>query len=106
MRHVIAAGLIALAAGAAQAEERRALIEVAGLYCASCPYIAAQALQSVESVRIAGGIYDPQAQMARFVVIYDDALTTPRDLAAIPTQYGYPARVLPDEELARFEQSS
>jgi mercuric ion binding protein len=83
-----------MAAAAASAAERQATIEVAGLTCPSCPYIAASALQSVDSVEIVEGDYDAYAQKAVFLVSYDDAVTTPEAIAGATEQYGYPGRVL------------
>lgn len=88
----ILAGL--LVAGAALSAERKVKIEVTELFCPSCPYIAAQAVESVDSAKIVDGMYDAQAQLAQFVVSYDDTQTTPEEIAAAPKQYGYPGRIL------------
>jgi periplasmic mercuric ion binding protein len=85
---------ILLATSAANAAERQAKILVTGLTCPSCPYIAAQAVESIKSVEVVGGQYDAQAQRIVFIVSYDDAVTTPEAIAAAPQEYGYPARVL------------
>jgi len=76
----------------AGAAERIATIEVSGLYCASCPYIAAQAIMDVPSANITDGYYDSKAQMAQFVVEYDDELANLEQLIAATSDYGYPAR--------------
>ncbi|RMF39381.1 MAG: hypothetical protein D6754_05535 [Alphaproteobacteria bacterium] len=94
---LLATTLALLLPAAAGAEERTATLEVTGLYCASCPYIAAQAITSIPSADIVGGYYDPQAQLAHFVVRYDDAKATLDQLIAAPAQYGYPARRIEDE---------
>ena len=95
MKRLFAATLAGLLlATGALAEPREARIEVAGMTCPSCPYIAAQAIESVESVAVVGGEYDPQAQLAVFTVSYDDAVTTPEAIAAAPAEYGYSGRVL------------
>lgn len=83
-----------LMAGAATAAEQKARIEVSGLTCPSCPYIAATALRSVESVDIVETDYDEAAQMAVFLLTYDDALTSPEAIAGATMSYGYPGRVL------------
>lgn len=106
MKRMIATGLMLLAGTTAQAEERKALIEVSGMYCASCPYIAAQAMTSVESVQITDGYFDPKAEIVKFLIVYDDEITTAEAVAAIPTEYGYPAVILSAEELAEFEKAS
>ena len=83
-----------LAGGAAWAAEQQARIEVSELFCPSCPYIAAEAVRSVESVDIVAGDYDQDAETIVFLVTYDDAITTPEEIAEAPMQYGYPGRVL------------
>jgi len=83
-----------LSGGAALAGQRTATIEVTGLYCSSCPYIAAQAIMSVPSANIVDGFYDPQAQMAHFVVEYDDTLATLQQLVGATSEYGYPAKLI------------
>ena len=85
-----------LAATGAQAAERQASIEVSELFCPSCPYIAADAVKSIESVEIIQGDYDQDAETIVFLVSYDDAITTPEAIAEAPLQYGYPGRVLDD----------
>tara|TARA_R110002124_G_scaffold237353_1_gene402615 strand:+ start:2139 stop:2441 length:303 start_codon:yes stop_codon:yes gene_type:complete len=89
--------LLALfAATGAQAAERQARIEVSELFCPSCPYIAANAVKSIDSVEIIQGDYDEDAETIVFLVSYDDAITTPEAIAEAPMQYGYPGRVLDD----------
>ncbi|MBL4750170.1 MAG: hypothetical protein JKX71_06245 [Amylibacter sp.] len=83
-----------LSTTAAFAAEQQAKIEVSGLTCPSCPYIAAEAISSVDSVQIVDGAYDAAAQTAIFVVSYDDAVTTPQVIADAPDEYGYPGVVL------------
>lgn len=87
----LAAFLVATAANAA---EQRVRIEVSGLTCPSCPYIAATALRSVESVDIVAADYDAAVEAAVFLLSYDDAVTTPTAIADAATEYGYPGRVL------------
>lgn len=71
------------------AAEQQTKIEVSGLTCPSCPYIAAEAISSIDSVEIVDGAYDEAAQTATFVVSYDDAVTTPQTIADAPDEYGY-----------------
>ncbi|MGR3402825.1 MAG: heavy-metal-associated domain-containing protein [Paracoccus sp. (in: a-proteobacteria)] len=84
------------AATAAQAAERQASIVVSELTCPSCPYIAANAVKSIDSVEILQSEYDQAAEKIVFLVRYDDAVTSPEAIAAAPLQYGYPGRVLED----------
>ena len=79
---------------AAFAAEQQTKIEVSELTCPSCPYIAAEAISSIDSVEIIDGAYDAAAQTATFVVSYDDAVTTPKAIADASDEYGYPGRVL------------
>jgi periplasmic mercuric ion binding protein len=83
-----------MVAAPSMSAEQTARIEVTGLFCASCPYIAAQAINSIESAKIVDGFYDPNSQLAQFVVQYDDTLTTLADLVKATDQYGYPARLV------------
>jgi len=83
-----------LATGPANAQERTVRIEVNGLFCASCPYIAAQAITKIKSTKITGGFYDAGKQMAQFVVQYDDTVTTPEAIAAATGKYGYDGKVM------------
>lgn len=84
----------AVVASAANAVERQVRVEIGGLTCPSCPYIAASALRSVESVDIVEAYYDVAAQKAVFLLSYDDDLTTPDIIAGSTMEYGYPGRVL------------
>jgi len=95
MRRMISGILASIVlTGAASAAEQQATIEITGMTCPSCPYIAADAVQSVTSVEIVSGDYYQSAQLIVFIVTYDDALTTPQAIAAAPMEYGYPGRVL------------
>ncbi len=84
-------------AAPAMSAERQARIEVSELYCPSCPYIAADAVKSVDSVAIMQADYDQAAQKIVFLISYDDAATTPQEIAEAPQRYGYPGRVLDDK---------
>ncbi len=96
MRYLALSMLGLFAASIVQAAERQASIEVSELFCPSCPYIAADAVKSIESVEIIQGDYDQDAETIVFLVSYDDAITTPEAIAEAPLQYGYPGRVLDD----------
>lgn len=85
-----------LVATGAQAAERQASIEVSELSCPTCPYIAADAVKSIDSVEILQGDYDQAAEKIVFLVSYDDTITTPEAIARASMQYGYPGRVLAD----------
>jgi len=95
MKYLSAAALVlVLSTSVALAAEQQAKIQVSGLTCPSCPYIAAQAIESVESVKILDGEYFGQEQYALYTVSYDDTVTTPEEIAAAPEDYGYPGKVL------------
>jgi len=89
--YALAAVFAASFPGLALAAQQSTVIEVSGLYCASCPYIAAQAIMAVPSANIVDGYYDPKAQIAQFVVEYDDASATLVQLISATSDYGYPA---------------
>jgi len=96
MRYLTLSLLGLLVATGVQAAEKQASIEVSELSCPSCPYIAADAVKSIDSVEILQGDYDQAAEKIVFLVSYDDAITTPEAIAQASMQYGYPGRVLDD----------
>lgn len=94
---LLAAGLLALASGGmAAAAEVQTKIEVGGLFCPSCGYIAGEAMQSVESVEIVGYIRGQSYDTAIFVVKYDDTKATPAQITEAVFGYGYEAKVVED----------
>jgi len=92
---VIAIGFGLLSAGATHAAEQQARIEVSGLWCPSCSFIAGEALKKPASVEIVEYVVADDGETAIYVVSYDDAVTNPDEIAAQPLEYGYPAKVLP-----------
>ena len=84
-------------AGPSLAGEKIATIEVTGLWCSSCPYIAAQAVTDIPSAEIVDGFYDPNLQLAHFVVQFDDEMTTLAAVIGATEEYGYPASLVPDD---------
>jgi len=83
-------------AAPALAGERIATIEVTGLSCPSCPYIAAQAVMAIPSAEIVDGFYDAEQQLAHFVIRYDDEITTLTALIGATDEYGYPSSLVQD----------
>ena len=97
MKHLIISAVALLAVtGAVLAESQQARIEVSGLYCPSCSYIAAEALKQADSVEIIDLIPDAAEGTAVYVVIFDDTLTSLENIVAQPVGYGYEARLAPD----------
>jgi mercuric ion binding protein len=97
MKHLIISAVMALAApGAAMAESQQARIEVSGLYCPSCSYIAGEALKQEPSVELIDLTPSATGDTAVYVVIYDDAVTSLENIIARPISYGYEARLAPD----------
>ncbi len=90
------ATLTALTTPAANAAERTARIEVGGLWCGSCFFIAGESLTRLDSVDVIEFVRDEAGQSAVYTVKYDDALTNPEEIAAQPTAFGYTAQVLED----------
>ncbi len=86
-----------LLGGPAFAGQKTATIEVTGLWCSSCPYIAAKAVTAIPSAEIVDGFYDPNQQLAQFVVQYDDEMTTLAALVGATEDYGYPASLVPED---------
>ena len=71
-----AAGLLLLTPLAALADPQEAHIEVSGLYCPSCSYIAGESLAKAESVEVIEYIPGETDSTATYVVTYDDSVTT------------------------------
>lgn len=94
---VFAIGFGLLEAGAAIAGEQQARIEVSGLWCPSCSFIAGEALQKSASVEIVEFAPAEDGKTGVYTVSFDDALTNVDEIAAQPLEYGYTATVLPDE---------
>ncbi len=87
-------GLGLLTAEAAWADEQKVRIEVSGLYCPSCKYIAGEAMQMVESVEILDAVVAEDGETAVYIVSYDDAVTDPKEIAEWTLMFGYPSQVL------------
>lgn len=78
----------------ALADEKRASLEVGGLSCPSCFYIAGDAMLSVDSVDILEFIEGEEAGRATYIVSFDDELATPEQIVDAVEGYGYPARIV------------
>ncbi|WP_077294690.1 hypothetical protein [Roseibium algicola] len=85
-----------LATGATHAEERKARIEVTGLWCPSCSYIVGEALQKSESVAILNFQEHEDGRSGVYTITFDDAVTDLGEIAAQPAAYGYTAVLLDD----------
>lgn len=92
MMHRIAllalAGLIS--AGAAQAAEKTAKLNVHHAYCELCPSIVTKALQRVSGVRTVEVTKPDAAGNMAATVTFDDAVTSVPQLVAAATNAGYP----------------
>ncbi len=95
---IIACALGLMTTGAAWAEEQQTNIEVSGLYCPSCKFIAGEAMKMIESVDIIEAIVAEDGESAVYVVSYDDAVTNPQEIAEWTLMYGYTSEVLVDED--------
>ncbi len=76
------------------ADEKRTSLEVGGLSCPSCFYIAGDAMLSVESVNILEFTEGEEAGRAVYVVSYDDEMATPEQIVEAVEGYGYPATIV------------
>ncbi|OWV40335.1 hypothetical protein CDZ97_20380 [Mameliella alba] len=85
-----------MTAGPAAAEERRARIEVTGLWCPSCSYIVGEALQKSQSVEIVEFEGNDSGDAGIYTITFDDALTDIDEIVAQPAAYGYSAVLLQD----------
>ena len=93
---IITIALTLLATGSAFAEERQAQIEVSGLWCASCSYIAGEALQKSESVQIVSFEEHESGESGVYTITFDDSLASLDDIVAQPAAYGYRAKLIED----------
>jgi len=80
---------VAIFAAPAGAAPREIVLEVAGMSCPACPYIAEQALERVAGVEEAEVSYERKT--AR--VVFDDAVTTAEELSAATAALGYPSKL-------------
>lgn len=82
--------LIALATLPALAAPRTATLAVSGMTCAACPITVKKALTRVPGVTRA----EIELDQRRAIVTYDDARTSPAELAKAVSDAGYPAQAL------------
>lgn len=90
----IAIALLLATAGIAAAAEQEARIEVSGLFCPSCSYIAGEALERAASVEVVDQIPGDAGNTAVYVVSYDDAQTSLDEVLAQPVSFGYEAKLV------------
>lgn len=86
----LCAVLIALTTLPALAAPRTATLSVAGMTCAACPITVKRALSRVPGVTGA----EVDLGQRRAIVTYDDARTSPADLAKAVSDAGYPAQAV------------
>jgi mercuric ion binding protein len=91
---VIAVALLLATTGIAAAGEQEARIEVSGLFCPSCSYIAGEALERAASVKIVDQIPSETGDTAVYVVTYDDTQTNVDEIVAQPVSFGYEAQLV------------
>jgi mercuric ion binding protein len=72
----------------AHAGERVVTLEVNGMTCSTCPLTVRQVLRGVKGVRLAK--VDMKAASAE--VTFNDAMTSPVDLAKAVSEAGFPSR--------------
>lgn len=82
--------LIALATLPALAAPRTLTLAVSGMTCAACPITVKKALSKVPGVTRS----EVDLEQRRAIVTYDDARTSPVDLAKAVADAGYPAQVV------------
>ena len=92
-----AAGLLLLTPLAALADPQEARIEVSGLFCPSCSYIAGESLAKAESAEVIEYIPGETGDTANYVVTYDDSVTTLAEIIAGPVGNGYQATPVSDD---------
>ena len=75
------------------AAEKTVKFDVPGMYCASCPFIVESAMGSVEGVISVTA--DSESRTA--LVVFDDEVTSLKDIAGASAQAGYEAMPLDGE---------
>ncbi|PRX37033.1 hypothetical protein SAMN05216257_10149 [Meinhardsimonia xiamenensis] len=96
-RLILTVGLV-LAAASAGAAERIARIEVSGLYCPSCSYIAGEAMKrAAAGVEIVSFEEQGDGSTVIYLVRFDDAVVGAEEIAAQPAKFGYSGRLLGTE---------
>jgi mercuric ion binding protein len=86
---------LAFAAASAGAAERVARIDVSGLYCPSCSYIAGEAMKrAADGVEIVSFEEQGDGSTAVYPVRFDDAVVGAEEIAAQPAKFGYAGRLL------------
>ena len=91
---LFALGIALLAAGTTHAAERKARIEVGGLWCPSCSYIVGEALQKSASVQIVSFDENEGGESGVYTITFDDTQTALEEIVAQPAAYGYTAVLL------------
>ena len=91
---IITTVLFLASAGIAAAAEQEARIEVSGLFCPSCSYIAGEALERAASVEVVDRIPSDDGETAIYVVTYDDTQTTIDQIVTQPVSFGYEAQLV------------
>ena len=90
----LATSLVVLSATTAVfAAEKQVSIEVGGLTCPSCFYIAGRAMLSVNSVAIVK-FTEGKNDTAVYIVSYDDQSTAANMIVKAVLGYGYPAKLV------------
>lgn len=91
---IITTALFLASASIAAAAEQEARIEVSGLFCPSCSYIAGKALERAASVEVIDQIPSDRGGSAIYVVTFDNAQTTLDEIVAQPVSFGYEAQLV------------
>ena len=94
-RHTVALLTALVVSSPAVADIQQIRIEVGGLWCGSCFYIAGKSMDRIAGVDVLAVILADQDMTAIYVVAYDDTVITPDAIAALPASNGFPARILP-----------
>ena len=91
LKTIATIGLLMTAPMAVNAAEVTATLKVDGMSCSSCPYQVKAALKKVDGVIKA----EASAETGEAVVVFDDAKTNGKALAAVVINAGYAAIVKP-----------
>lgn len=92
MRPLVLSTLLTILAAPAFAEERQANLDVSGLTCPSCSFIAGRSIDALDGAQVLD--FAPAGQSTgRFTVVYDDARVTPAAIEAAVEANGYEANL-------------
>ena len=93
MKHLSTLAILVMtvmSTGPSEAAERTVKLSVPGMNCASCPYMVKQAISMVDGIKSVEATMDDRSA----TVVFDDTLTTVREIQAATSAIGYDSMVI------------